>query len=215
MRANFIVAFAAAALAASSAQAFDLSSANTSFRGFRIEGNIGGDRWQALGDHNTKLGFGGTVGFDGVIYDKIVVGAEGSYWQAKGFTENSAGGLNGGSVADKSFQEYDGAFRAGYLVTPNILVFGKGGIAVNEQRKRFDPSGSLFYSNGQIVGPEQGYYRHENYYGYQVGGGVEYTLPQLGSFNLPLYVNAQYVYSNFDTHTSRQRVMAGIGIRFK
>jgi outer membrane immunogenic protein len=209
MRALLFAALSATAVSAAPAYAFDLSSVPTSFRGFRVEGNVGGDRWQALGEHNTKLGFGGTIGFDGVIADRIVVGAEGSYWRAKGFNDVRASGLNGGVVDDKSFEEYGAAFRAGYLVTPKLLIFGKGGLAVNEQRKSFNPTSNLYYVNGAIVGPEQSYYRHENYYGYQAGGGVEYSLTPM------FYADVQYVYSNYDTHTSRQRVMGGVGIRFK
>lgn len=211
MRASFSAALAATALAtfgAVPAHAFDLG-IPSSFRGFRIEGNVGGDRWQALGNHNDKFGYGGTIGFDGVFADRFVVGAEGSFWRANNYTENCAGGLNGGTVCDKSFEEYGSAIRAGVLVTPKLLVFGKGGLAVNEQRKRFDPSSNLFYVNGQVVGPEQPYYRHENFYGFQAGGGVEYSITPM------FYGDVQYVYSNFDTHTIRQRVMAGVGVRFK
>lgn len=208
MRAFFLAALSAAAFAMP-AQAQILPDVSNSFRGFRLEGNIGGDRWQALGEKNTKLGYGATFGFDGVFADRIVVGAEGSFWRANNYTSTHRAGLNGGLVDDKSFEEYGAAIRAGYLVTPKLLVFGKGGLAVNEQRKSFNPSSNLFYVNGQIVGPEQSYYRHENYYGYQAGGGVEYSLTPM------FYADVQYVYSNYDTHTSRQRVMGGVGIRFK
>lgn len=175
----------------------------TSFRGFRLEGNVGGDRFQSQGNHNDKLGYGGTVGFDGMIGDKIVIGPEASFWRANKWNENCSAGVIGGSVCDKSFEEYGGAIRAGYLVTPALLVFGKGGYVVNEQRKRFDaPPG------------ESGFYNHGRTDGYQVGGGAEYTLTGV-SLPLPVYVNAQYVYSNYADHTARQRVMAGIGVRFK
>ena len=208
MRAVYFVGAAIAALAAQSASAFDLAMP-TSFRGFRVEGNVGGDRYQSLGAKNTKLGYGATIGFDGVIADKIVVGAEGTYWRANKFTENCAGGLNGGSVCDKSFQEYGSAVRLGYLITPQILVFGKGGYVSNEQRKRFDATSNLFYVNGQIVGPEQSYYKHGSTSGYQVGGGVEFSLTDM------FYVDAQYVYSDYENHTRRQRAMFGAGVRFK
>ena len=45
--------------------------------------------------------------------------------------------------------------------------------------------------------------------GYQVGGGVEYSLTKM------FYVSGQYVYSRYDNHTARQRAMFGAGIRFK
>jgi len=195
-----------AAMAASSVQA---ELPTTEFRGIRIEGNAGGDRFQSQGVHNDKFGYGATIGFDGLVGDRIVIGAEGTYWRANNWTENCTPGINGGSVCQKSFGEYGAAVRAGYLVTPQLLVFGKAGYVTNDQRKRFAPSGSLFYVNGQIVGPETGYYNHGGSDGYQLGGGLEYSLTDM------FYVDGQYIYSSYDDHTARQRIMAGFGVRFK
>ena len=204
MRTLLLIAATSAALLAQSAGAQDATGTSaTSFRGFRLEGNAGGDRFKSEGQHQDKFGYGGTVGFDGMIGDKIVIGPEASFWRANNWTENCSAGVIGGSVCHKSFEEYGAAVRAGYLVTPALLVFGKGGYVSNEQRKRFDAP----------VG-ETSYYNHGRTDGYQVGGGVEYTLTSV-SLPVPLYVNAQYVYSNYADHTSRQRVMGGIGIRFK
>ncbi|EJL33871.1 outer membrane protein [Novosphingobium sp. AP12] len=92
--------------------------------------------------------------------------------------------------------------RAGYLVSPQLLVFGKGGYVNGEQRKRITgPTGNTLV------------YDHYRADGYQVGGGVEYTVMPQG--RLPVYVNAQYVYSNYHGNSGRQRVMAGVGVRFK
>jgi outer membrane immunogenic protein len=117
-------------------------------------------------------------------------------------------------VCHKSFEEYGAAVRAGVLVTPALLVFGKGGYVNNEQRKRFDAPSGLYYVNGQIVGPEQSYNNHVRTDGYQFGGGVEYSLGGT-ALPLPVTVSAQYVYANYDDHTARQRAMLGIGVRFK
>lgn len=204
MRSAFFVAIAALGFTATAAQAQDTTSSNgTSFRGIRIEANAGGDRFQSQGVHNDKFGYGGTVGFDGQIGQRIVIGAEGSYWRANDWSENCTAGTVGGSVCNKSFDEYGAAVRAGVLVTPQFLVFAKGGYVNNEQRKRFDaPAG------------QTSYYNHFNTDGYQVGGGVEYSLTGEQT-RMPLYVNAQYVYSQYSDHTARQRVMAGVGLRFK
>jgi outer membrane immunogenic protein len=194
MRKFLILATAAIAAISSAASAQE-----TSFRGFRLEGNVGGDRFQSQGQHNDRLGYGGTIGFDGMIGDKIVVGPEASFWRANKWTENCTG-VGGGTECNKSFEEYGAAVRAGFLIQPRLLVFGKGGYVNNEQRQRFDtPAANLSYN-------------HFRTDGYQVGGGVEYTVMDS---SMPVYVNAQYVYSNYTDHTSRQRVMAGIGIRFK
>jgi len=174
----------------------------TSFRGVRIEGNVGGDRFQSEGNHNHKFGFGGTVGFDGTLGERFVIGAEGSFWKPGSGNENSSD-LGGGLRIDhKAFEEWGAAVRAGYLVSPQFLVFGKAGYVNGEQRKR-------------LVGPagETLVYDHYRADGYQVGGGAEYTLTPNSS--VPVYVNAQYVYSNYHGNSGRQRLMAGVGVRFK
>ena len=196
----FAAAAAAIALSATAASAQDVA---TSFRGFRLEGNIGGDRFQSQGIHNDKLGYGATVGFDGMIGDKILIGPEASFWRANKWTQNTTSGVIGGDVSTRSFEEYGAAVRIGYQATPALMVFGKGGYVSNEQRKAFNaPAG------------ETSFYNHYRTDGYQAGGGVEFSLDQIKT-PVPLYVNAQYVYANYNDHTARQRVMAGIGLRFK
>jgi outer membrane immunogenic protein len=204
MRRLILATLIAAALPSAALAQMDSDSSST-FRGFRVEGNVGGDRFSSLGQRNTKLGYGATFGFDGAIGNKIIIGPEASWWRANNFTENCAPGVIGGSVCTKSFEEYGAAVRAGYMVTPNVLVFGKGGYVSNEQRKRFDaPLG------------ETAFYDHYHTDGYQYGGGVEFSMAD--RFHGPLsglYVNAQYVRSQYDDHTHRERAMAGVGIHFK
>lgn len=210
MRSVFLIAIAAAAgIAAPAAaqsqdgQSQDRSSNGTSFRGFRAEANAGGDRFQSQGTHNDRFGYGGTIGFDGQMGNRIVIGAEGSYWRANNWSENCTAGTSGGSICHKSLEEWGAAVRAGVLATPQLLVFAKGGYVNNKQRKRFDaPAG------------QTSFYDHFRTDGYQVGGGVEYTLSNAES-RTPLYANVQYVYSQYNDHTARQRVMAGLGLRFK
>ena len=178
---------------------------NTTLRGFRVEGDLGGDRYQSQGVHRDKFGYGATIGFDGQIGDRIVVGPEATYWRANDYTENCTPGAAGGTLCNKSFDEFGVGVRAGVLLAPQVLVFGKGGFVTNEQRKRFTAP----------VG-QSSFYDHYNTDGYQVGGGVEFSMAD--RFQGPLsglYLNAQYVYSQYDDHTSRQRVMGGIGIHFK
>jgi outer membrane immunogenic protein len=184
------------------------SGGGASFRGFRIEGNVGWDQFKAFSNKRSKLGYGGTAGFDGMIGDKIVVGAEGSYWRTKG-DDLACTSLNGGTICQRSRYELGAAVRVGYLVTPMLMVFGKGGYVNDSQRQSFLSSTGLYYSNGQIVGPGFAAKSGGSIGGYQVGGGVEYSLTKM------FYVSGQYVYSRYDNHTSRQRAMFGAGIRFK
>ncbi|WP_454883201.1 outer membrane protein [Sphingomonas oryzagri] len=182
MRIVLVFAAAAIALAAQAVSAQDLT---TSFRGFRVDGNIGGDRFQSEGTHNDKLGYGATIGFDGMIGDRIVIGPEASYWRPKNWSQNCSGGDRDGSICHKSFEEWGAAVRAGHRHAPAAVV-AKGGYVSNEQRKRFDaPAG------------ETSFYNHGCTDGYQIGGGVEHS-PTNFKLPLPLYVNAQYVYSNYD-----------------
>lgn len=180
-----------------------VASNGTGFRGIRIEGNVGGDRFQSEGNHNDKFGYGGTIGFDGTIGERIVIGAEANFWRPGGSGNENVTALgNGNSVAHKAFEEWGAAVRAGYLVTPQFLVFGKAGYVNGEQRTRIDdPVGNTLV------------YDHYRADGYQVGGGMEYTV--MPDSSVPVYVNAQYVYSNYHGNTGRQRLMAGVGIRFK
>ena len=174
------VATGTLALAASSAQA---QTANTSsFLGFRAEGQVGWDKFQSQGTNNEKLGYGAAIGFDGQIGDKIVIGPEASFWRANKWTGNRTAGVRGGIVDHKSFEEYGVAVRAGYRVTPQMLVYGKAGYVSNEFRKSFNPD---------LPRPgfrETGYYNHGRSDGYQVGGGVEYSLTDM------FYVNGEYKY---------------------
>lgn len=181
---------------------------DTAFRGFRIEGNVGGDRFKAEGDKKTKLGYGGTAGFDGVIADKIVVGAEGSYWRPNNGT-SACTGFGGGLLCQRSSHELGAAVRVGYLITPALLVFGKGGYVNDSQRNSFLSSSGLYYVNGNIVGPGYSASRRDHVDGYQAGGGIEYSLTPM------FFVSGQYVYSRYDDNTSRMRAMGGVGIRFK
>ena len=197
-----ITAFVGAALVVGAAQIAHAQDATTatdtngsSFRGFRAEAQVGGDRFQALGEHKTKVSWGGAAGFDGQIGDKIVIGPEVSYWH--GNDENCAAGVSGGTVCTKSFKEIGAGVRAGYLVTPQILVYAKGGYVNNEQRKAFTGTAT-----------ESGFYDHYHSDGYQVGGGVEYSLTHM------FYVNAEYKLSDYDDHTLRQRALLGAGVRF-
>ncbi|EQB19686.1 MAG: porin family protein [Novosphingobium lindaniclasticum] len=199
--AGFTAGIAAQPAMAQDDGAPEIASNGTSFRGIRVEGNFGGDRFQSEGNHNDKFGYGGTIGFDGTLGERFVIGAEGSYWRPGNGNENSTDLGGGTSIDHKAFEEWGAAVRAGYLATPQLLVFAKGGYVNGEQRRRISgPTGATLV------------YDHYRADGYQVGGGVEYTLTQ-GS--LPVYVNAQYVYSNYHGNSSRQRVMGGVGVRFK
>jgi outer membrane immunogenic protein len=194
--------FAATTALATAASAQDMG---TSFRGFRIEGDAGYDWAHSEGDHNSKFGFGGAVGFDGVIANRIVVGPEFSYWQPNNNRNTIVSGGPGGTLYHQQRDQLAGDVRVGYLVTPDFLVFGKGGYVSEAQRELFvAPAG------------QSGYFGRGHADGYQYGGGVEFTLhDKFSAVPGGMYVSAQYVRSQFDNHTADNHAMGGIGIRFK
>ena len=193
----------AAAIAASALTASAASAQDVSFRGFRVEGNIGWDKAQSEGNNNEKLGYGGQAGFDGQI-GRIVVGPEFSYWHPNHDQNTVVTSVRGTTVAHSQRDQLGAAVRVGVLATPDLLVFGKGGYANVGQREAFyAPATRTVYGRGHADG-------------YQVGGGVEYTLhDRFAAAPGGLYVSAQYVYANYDNHTSDQHAMAGVGFRFK
>lgn len=198
---KLILAAVAASALASAASAEDFT-----FRGFRVEGNAGYDWAHSEGNHNSKFAYGGSVGFDGQIGNKIVIGPEFTYWHPNDGRNTVATPTDaGGAFYRQQRDQLSGDIRVGYLVTPDFLVFGKGGY-VNEAQRTF------------LVAPAGGFSAtgrgHAD--GYQYGGGVEYTLHDKFS-SLPggLYVSAQYVRSQFDNHTADNHAMGGIGFRFR
>lgn len=182
-----------AAIAAQSASA----QLNSSFRGVYVEAQAGGDRFQSQGIHDDKFGFGVAGGFDGVINDRWVIGPQFGYWRARG--ENKTA-INGGSLNNKGFEEYSAGIRAGYLVTPKILVYGAGGYTNNEQRLAYTGA------NGTTAGR---FYDHSNVGGYYVGAGGEYSISDR------FYVGGGYRYSDYSNHTAHQRLFLTAGVRFK
>lgn len=170
---------------------------STTFRGFRIEGQVGDDRFHSQGTHDDKLSWGVAGGYDGVIGDKIVIGPEFSYWHGGG--RNTTAGLTGGTITARDYRELGAAVRAGYLVTPRLLAYGIGGYV--------NGSGSTAFSGIGAAGAG-GFANRGHVDGYQLGGGLEYSLTKR------FYVSGGYRYSNYENHTSRERAFLGAGVRF-
>lgn len=198
---NLILAAVAAATICTAASAEDFA-----FRGFRIEGNAGWDQFRSHGDRNGKFGYGGQAGFDGQIGDKIVIGPEVNYWRPNNNRNVVGYDIGGGAgVLRDSREQWGSAVRVGFLATPALLIYGKGGYVNNSQRSALvGPDGAILARGRTHVG------------GYQYGGGIEYTLHDRFSFApTGLYVSAQYVRDEYNNDTSDQHAMGGIGIRFR
>ena len=191
-------AFAAAALLAS-------QQANAqSFRDVHGDVNIGGDRFYSEGNHDDHLGWGAEIGADFDL-GGFVVGPYGSFWNAR--NENVT--RDGPGVAfRKSFEEWSLGLRAGALVTPDTLLYVKGGWTINEQRKRFeaDPVVTPGFPNGN---PNFGdYYNHYRTRGWQVGAGAQQN------FGSMFYGKGEVRYSNYRTNSSSLALLLGLGVRF-
>ena len=175
-------------------------------RGVRVEANAGGDRYSSSGTHSNKFGYGATVGVD-AEFSRFVIGVEGSYWRDSKQPINCLTG-DAGTFCNSAAREFGGAVRAGYEFAPGLLVFGKAGLVRDRQRNVFTSSGGDFIVDGQIVpGPPSTDMRFSES-GYEVGGGLEYSLTS------HFYADGQYVYSRYRNQTSRNRIMAGLGYRF-
>ncbi|MEP6982261.1 MAG: outer membrane beta-barrel protein [Sphingomicrobium sp.] len=204
MRKSGMIMLAAAGVLSAPLQA---QSTGVALRGIRVEANAGGDRYSSSNTRRTKFGYGATIGAD-LELSRFILGVEGSYWRdAKRVTNCLTGGA--GTFCNSSGQhELGAAVRAGYALTPQLLIFGKAGIVRDRQRNIFTSSGSTFYVNGQFVPAPPSSDTRFSESGYELGGGLEYSLAS------HFYADAQYVYSHYRNETVRNRVMLGLGYRF-
>jgi outer membrane immunogenic protein len=163
-------------------------------RGVRADAQVGIDRFYSEGNNDNHLAYGGALGVDTFVGDNFVLGVEGTFLnsRAENITRDGPG-----RAERKSFEEWGGAVRAGFMMSPSTLVYAKGGFVVNEQRKRFvadNPLGT--------------YYNHYRTKGYVVGGGIEQMLGER------IYVKAEGRYANYKTNSSRQTGLLGVGVLF-
>ena len=165
-------------------------------------------------DSNRKadgLLYGGDVGYDKDL-GRVVIGAEAELTGSTGDVSNaprSAGALGYGRV--KQGRDIYGGVRVGYKVSPDTLVYAKGGYT----NGRLD----LTANNGTVTTGE-----HFNLDGYRVGAGVEekigrttyakieYRYSNYGSARLE-YPNGNNT-NNFAVDTDRHQIAVGVGVRF-
>lgn len=145
------------------------------------------DQWSAA--------FTGFVGYDHALPHNFLVGVEaGAVYAAD--DERSFDGGAGVRNFDPQY-EINATGRIGYLVRPDVLVYARGGYAHLE-------------ADVEQVGTP-GVYMNENYDGWLVGGGVEY------SFYKNLSARAEYRYldlSQDGVDFERDQAFVGISYRF-
>ena len=157
--------------------------------------------------------YGGAIGYDVPVGERLRVGAEASYAGSSASWDNNnnvPNTFNLGHVrADREI--YVGG-RIGYVTSPRTMVYVKGGYT----NQRFHMEGTDGTTDlSQRLDTD----------GYRVGAGIEYAVSRHG------YIGAEYRYSNyskgefdfngntpdssrFNIDTDRHQVVATLGYRF-
>ncbi|MEA3390876.1 porin family protein [Sphingobium sp. CCH11-B1] len=166
------VIFAAiAAASALSAPAFAQDAAP--FTGPRAGVTMGWDKTQG----EDGFAYGVTAGYDLALTPRVTVGPEVS--------------LGDSTIDGQGFhasREIAASLRAGYVVTPQILAFGKVG-----------------YTNARIEAGAA----HTSLEGVRYGGGLEYAVTPR------TYISAEYQRSEYeDNFGGRDAAIVGVGYRF-
>lgn len=221
-------------LASASATAVAVPAAaqdNEAFTGPRIEGIAGYDISKAGSDIDNDLNdeddesidgfmYGVGVGYDFGIGDRAILGLEAEVTDSTAETEVVDGDLEDlgfGAQLNTGRDLYVGA-RAGYVVSPNMLLYAKGGYT-NARFNMLANDGATELETDVDLD------------GWRVGAGAEYALSENS------FVKLEYRYSNytegefdfndddffdpdtgesdrFDADLDRHQVAVGFGLRF-
>lgn len=164
--------FAAIAAASVSVPAFAQDAAP--FTGPRAGITLGYDKFQG----EEGFSYGVNAGYDIAVTPRITVGPEVS------FSDSTAD-----AIGVEASRDIAASLRAGYVVTPQVLAFGKVGYASS----RFD-----FTAGG-----------HDNLEAVRYGGGLEYSVTPRA------YISAEYQRTEYeDGFGGRDAGVVGIGFRF-
>lgn len=153
-------------------------------------------------DHTTQTGVTvqATIGYDATVFDNFVVGAElaGGYSSGRNkqvvtFSSQPTTPVN---IDYKSDLSFEATVRAGFLVTPKVLLYVRGGYA---NTKLTADITSLGATPANVSG---------NNNGWLVGGGVEYA------FSPRISGRIEYKYFDLDGPVTRQQILVGAGYSF-
>lgn len=148
----------------------------------------------ALDDKRDGVTYGGYVGYDHQIED-FVLGVEAGF-SPNGKTLNAA--VPGGSIELDSKWNADVSVRAGVVVSPRLLAYGRVGYALNRYRISGFATG-----NSTPIASES-----ETADGIMFGGGLEYAASERASFR------AEYRRKDLDGSLSSNQILGGVTLRF-
>lgn len=223
--------------------------------GFYIGGNVGGafmdkspvDFYSARGERqnvntvnsdSSSVTFGGGIGYNMQLgsfvggveadYNYLRLRNRNSYFEQKDFYDGYVTRTVQGQIRQTvdSFGTFRG--RLGYLVTPQFLLFGTGGLAFGDTTIAgsargdvvFNPTGDTYFTYGPYNVKKSDFTL-----GYTAGGGVEYALnPNLSVKAEGLYVNLDGLnavvptreYGNVRVSTREHEFVVGrVGVNYK
>ncbi len=164
--------------------------------GFRVEGLLGYD---SAGFDSVRNGDGILYGV-GLGYDlgsgrlRFGLEAEASDSTAKDCEQGTATRI----CSEMGRDLYLGA-RVGSLISPNVLLYAKGGYTNIRESIRFAPAGGA----APVV-------THPEFDGFRLGAGAEFSI------GAKTYVKAEYRFSNYESSQSfdRHQGVIGFGFRF-
>lgn len=163
-----IVLAAVAALAAMATPA-----AAQDFTGARVGATVGYDNYEGAED----VAYNGVVGYDVAVAPRVTLGAEATL----GDSTVSAGGI-------EASRDVAVSARAGYVLTPRVLAFGKVGYATT----RVEAFGGS-----------------TNFEGVRFGGGLEMATTK------NTYVSVEYARTEYEAGLGgRDQALVGVGFRF-
>ena len=232
MKKTFLLAGAAILFAAGAAQAADIVDAPVSdWSGFYagINAGYGGGTFDypanlsipEFRETGLDYDFGADItasGFFGGLQagwnyqiDNIVLGVEGDInlsnieSELELYSDTASASLSGGSEVDW----YGTArLRAGFLATPDLLLYATGGLAWGSVTAQYDLDLNQF---NQLVGEfiPTSDDTSESHMGWTVGGGLEYRLTE----NIGLFTDARYMFSGV-SRLPNNNLMWRYGLRF-
>lgn len=157
--------------------------------------------------------FGGGIGYDAAVGDRLTIGAEGEATISSAKWDNNNGVPNTFNLGRvKAGRDLYAGARLGFAISPDTLIYVKGGYTA----ARFNLEGR----GGGTVSTQR-----LDVDGWRAGAGVEQRMGSHGfgriEYRYSKYGKGEYDYngttpdsSRFSLDTDRHQIMAAVGVRF-